>query len=302
MNLLTVSGQLAAAVADSATFAVSYPSNASPDFGAVDEGAFFGAMEHKFVLGQGVLDFPTQFDLTFTGTTITVTNKSGSTWAAGTDWRLELRQQGKRIYMSERANGTGRTINRAARSDTVLMNLGAPDVADPDGISASQSITANTAALLNGAVGATLDVPRNVVGAWTGAAVATVVGYDEYGEVMKESSASGTTFTGKKAFKKITSIKTDANVTLATFGTGDVLGLPVFLPSAGHVLKELQDGVAATAGTFVAGIRVAGGSTATSGDVRGTYDPNAAADGDKVFQILASLPDPQFTGIDQYSA
>jgi hypothetical protein len=302
MNLLTATGRLAAAVPDAGTFAVSYPSNASPDFGAVDEGAFFGAMGHKFVLGQGELEFPTQFDLTFTTSTITVTNKSGSTWAAGTDWTLQLNQQGKRIFRTESATGTGRTINRAARSDSVLMNLGAPDTADADGISASQSVLAAAAALLNGAVGATLDVPRNVVGAWTGAAVVTVVGYDEYGEVVKESSASGTTFTGKKAFKKITSIKPDANITLATFGTGDVLGLPVFLPSAGHVVKELQDGVAATAGTFVAGIRVAGGSTATSGDVRGTYDPNAACDGDKVFQIIASLPDPQFTGIDQYAA
>ena len=49
-------------------------------------------------------------------------------------------------------------------------------------------------------------------------------------------------------------------------------------------------GAAPTAGTIVAGVTTAGGSTATTGDVRGTYDPNAACDGSKVFELILALP------------
>lgn len=301
MSRVTVSGVLSAAVADAGTFAVSYPTRPSPDFGPYDEGSFYLAMEHKMTMGQQLLAFPNKFDITLGTGSITVTNKSGASWPASTAWTLELNIQGKSVYRNEIVGGTGKSVNRMARADTFLMNLGAPDTADADGISASQSVTTLVAALLDGAVGATLDVARNVVGSWTGTAVVTVTGYDEYGNVMKESSASGTTFTGKKAFKKITSIIPVGSITAATFGTGDVLGLPAFLPGTGNVVKELQDGVAATAGTPVAGIRTAGGSTATTGDVRGTYDPSAACDGDKVFQLIVALPDPAYLGIDQYA-
>ena len=286
-------GTLSAAVPDGGTFTVSYPSRPSPDYGYYDEGAFYGSMSHGLTVNQTSIPYPTKFDLTFGTANITVTNKSGATWPVGAYWTLDLGMQGKPIFLKDVAGGTGRRVNRAYRADVALINLGAPDAASANGLSLSQSVTSGVSANFDGAIGQTLDVPRNVVGAWTGTAVVTVTGYDEYGQLMKESSASGTTFTGKKAFKKVTSIVPSANITLATFGTGDVLGLPVFLPGTGNVLRELQDGAVATAGTIVGGIRTAGGSTATAGDIRGTYDPNAAADGDKVFQLLVSLPDNQ---------
>ncbi len=87
-------------------------------------------------------------------------------------------------------------------------------------------------------------------------------------------------------------------MTGATVGTGDVIGLPVFLPGTGYVLRELQDGAAATAGTIVAGVTTK--ATATTGDVRGTYDPNAACDGAKAFQLLTFLGDPGFKGVAQF--
>jgi len=85
-----------------------------------------------------------------------------------------------------------------------------------------------------------------------------------------------------------------------TIGFGDVLGLPVFLPSAAFINAELQDGVAASAGTVVAGLSPATVSTATTADVRGTYDPNAACDGSKVFELLVNLSDPTHRGNPQY--
>jgi hypothetical protein len=298
---LTIKGNLASAVLDAGTFTVNYPARPAPDFGVFDEGAFYNSMSHSLVMGQGVLAFPNKFDLTLGTASITVTNKSGATWAAGTDFILELNIAGKPIFLRDVPGGSGKKVNRSAICLDVLVNLGSPDTAAANGLTLSQSVTTLIAAPFDGAIGQTLDVPRNVVGAWTGTSVVTVTGFDEYGQAMKESSASGTTFTGKKAFKKITSIIPVGSITLATFGTGDVLGLPVFLPNAGNVVREMQDGAAPTAGTLVAGIRTAGGSVATSGDVRGTYDPNAACDGDKAFQLLVSLPDPQFLGMAQYA-
>jgi hypothetical protein len=54
----------------------------------------------------------------------------------------------------------------------------------------------------------------------------------------------------------------------------------------------------ATDGAFVAGIRTAGGSTTTSGDVRGTYTPSLATDGANVYQLLMLAGD-RYAGIAQ---
>src|SRR5690606_6346890 len=120
-------------------------------------------------------------------------------------------------------------------------------------------------AILDGALvsggEAVFDVPRNVVAAWTGTAVCTVTGKDEYGETVVESSGSGTSMTGKKALKKVTDVSFSAAVTSATVGTGDVLGLPVFLPDSVYVLAELEDGAAASPGTIVAGVSSAATAT-----------------------------------------
>lgn len=90
-----------------------------------------------------------------------------------------------------------------------------------------------------------------------------------------------------------------SSITLATVGTNNVLGLPTFLPGTGFVLRELQDDAAPTAGTIVAGVTTAGGSTATTGDVRGTYTPNATPDGAKRFALICALLEPEFLGMAQ---
>ena len=189
----------------------------------------------------------------------------------------------------------------------MVINLGAPITADADGVCASQSGTAATAMTINGALAsggvATFDVPRNVVGAWTNTATLTVTGTDEYGKTLVETSGSGTSMTGVKAFKTVTSVVPSANITSATVGTGDVLGLPVHVPKAttGYVLKEIQDDALATAGTVVAGLTRNTESTATTADVRGTYDPNAACDGAKAFSLIVVIPDPEYQGNPQYA-
>jgi len=322
-------------------------------------------------------------------------------------------------------------VKHSALGNLINVNLGSPDVADANGIVESQDLTSagvfsvNTtaaAAIAAAALAGTLDVPRNIVAAWTTSATLTITGTDEYGNTIVESSSAGTSFTGKKAFKTVTNVATDTNITGLTVGTGDVLGLPLFVNNASKVLQELKDGailarkpgkvyimdhhleaavdagtalelnspvagnisklsvvtrgtittggavtveVATTAvdglsvvvadgaaagdldtdtptaghastavavgdrieiipaagfnasadlfyileidvtpagqldGTFVAGVSSA--ATATTGDVRGTYDPSAACDGSDAYNLLIATEEPKYLGVAQFA-
>lgn len=254
---------------------------------------------HKLVVKNGgSFDNDAEFNVSVAGSTVTLTNRTEATIPAGSEVFLELKLKGN-TSADPRPDFGGKVGN----VQTVMVNLGAPATADADGVCASQAGTANTNMTIDGALAsggvATFDVPRNVVAAWTNTAVLTVTGTDEYGNVIVESSESGTSMVGKKAFKTITRVVPSANITGATVGTGDVLGLPFFLPSAGYILKEFEDGAAATPGTTVAGVQTE--PTATTGDVRGTYDPNSACNGDKNFSLLIAVEGELHRGADQYA-
>ena len=200
-----------------------------------------------------------------------------------------------------KANGSKRGV---PLNPIMQVDLGAPVAASANAISLSQSVTGGVAALLNGALGGTLDVPRNVVAAWTNTAVCTVTGTDVYGRTLVESSASGTSMTGKKAFKTITSVVFSASVTSATVGTGDVLGLPYRIGGKFDILAAYADNTADIASAAV----VAGDATAasaTTGDVRGTYDPNTACNGSVRFRLWLKpygvKNRAEAYGVDQYA-
>lgn len=167
-----------------------------------------------------------------------------------------------------------------------------PVVGVANSIALSQGINTGTPGLVNGALAsagvATLDVPRNVIAAWTGTAVLTVVGTDYYGQAQTENSASGTSFAGKKAFKTITSITVGANVTGATVGTGNVLGLPFRITSGGLLAMVFDN--AADAGTIVVADNT-NPATATTGDVRGTYAPAGTLNGAKFLSGMLKVAD-----------
>lgn len=303
-------GTLASAVADAATFAASYPARPGPEQGNYDEGDFFNAIGHKLVMGQATLTHPKDFDITLTTTTVTVTNKTGASWPVNSKWTLELDIPGKAVFAINQNDTVTNRMARMSRADGFLINLGASDALVTDGVLAQQNRTNAGALLVNGSIAAggvaILDCPRNLIAKSGGAdtAVITVTGKDEYGVTMVETlTLNGTTaVNGKKAFKSVSAASASAAVSNTAFiGTGDVLGLPVFLPSTGFVIKELENGTVATAGTFVAGFRTAGGHAATSADVRGTYDPSSAADADKVFQLVVCLPDGGERGVPQFA-
>lgn len=292
-KLDVVETTISSAVADDGTFTVGYPSGR-------DGGDYEGGYDHRIVsFTYGDLSVQAgDISIAFGATSATITNRTGGALAANTKFYVQLDRVGTQ-FTSKLANES-----KMALLAPVMVNLGEPNTADPNGAVASQACTAASglATGINGALAtssvATFDRPRNVVAAWTGTAALTVTGTDEYGTVIVESSASGTSLAGKKAFKTVTGVTTSADITGLTVGSGDVLGLPVFIPNAAAIIGEFEDGADATAGTVVGG--VVAEATATTGDVRGTYDPNTAMDGSTAIQLLAVLDDPSYKGVTQY--
>jgi hypothetical protein len=169
--------------------------------------------------------------------------------------------------------------------------LGAIATAAANAISLSQSVNSGVAALLNGAVGAAaIPTPRNIVAAWTNTAIVTVTGKDVHGYVLVESSASGTSFTGKKAFAIVTSVTFNANVTGATVGTGVVIGLSYRCDKADFITARVDNTV--DAATVVPADTTVP-ATATTGDVRGTVTFASAPDATKVYSVTYVVKDPE---------
>lgn len=162
---------------------------------------------------------------------------------------------------------------------------------DTDGHLATQSIaTAVTVTTFTGALAGVHDFARAVQVVASGAATSTVIvtGKDQHGNTRTETLTltGATPVIGKVAFKSLTSVYFGATAgTTVDLGSSDVFGLD-YKMTEDTVFWELEDGVAATAGTVVAG-------TATANtDPLGTYDPNSAADGSADFVIYYVVNDP----------
>lgn len=304
--LITKSLILAADWAAAGTITVGYPAGV--------EGGHLSPANHKIaVKNGGVLLQGKDFALTTVGKASAVLTLAAgvATIPAGSELFVEFHLKGDRYDIDPNiinAQSYGNIGNRVSRRQVIEVNFGSPAAIDDDGICASQNRTGAGALLINGALASggqvVLDVPRNVIADSGGAdtAVITVTGYDEFGVLMKESlTLNGTTAVpGKKAFKRITAVESSATIANGFFlGTGDVLGFPVFLPNAVNVLYDTEDGAVVTDGTFVAGVLTK--PTATTGDVRGTYDPNSACDGSKRFSVVMLCDDPTYLGAPQFA-
>jgi hypothetical protein len=131
----------------------------------------------------------------------------------------------------------------------------------------------------------------------------TIEGEDLYQRTMIEkiSAIPGKT-EGKKAFTKIHRITSNHPCTgHVLIGTGNKLGLPVFLPLAGYLIREIINGEGITGGIVVAGETAY--PTATTGDRRGTYSPpeTLAPNGKRNIHLLLSLLAPGNIGIPDYA-
>lgn len=292
MKQKTLSGVLAALVANGATFVIAYPNN-------TDAGVYFGAVEHELEIAGRVYTVPDGFSMAFGANGITVTNNTGGSLSAGTKYSATLKVAGIPI----------KDVKRTVLATQAMIALGAPDALVANGVCTSQTPGAAGALNIDGTLksgnAAVFDVPRgvSVTGAANDAAkVFTITGLDEYGATVKETitGVNANTVAGKKAFKKVTSVSINAAAAGAiTVGTTDVLGLPIFLADGDFVLREMEDGTVRTTGVFVAGDQSK--PTATTGDVRGTYDPASACNGALSFRLLLSTLTPDYLGLKQFS-
>lgn len=422
MSLDILRATPSSAVATAGTITFAYPAGRSAgSYGAYGHKAFIKGLQVHASVDLG------QFSLTFN----TVASGITFTWLGSTSIpaNTEVVLQVNMVGQDDQAPWAIPGMKRMAYAPMMRIDLGSPKATDDDAIAESQTVTgAGTAFVLDGVqsdlyggANVKLDVPRALTGGWSNSAVITVTGKDEYGDVIVEQSASGTTFAGKKAFAEITSVTTSATITGAKIGIADILGLPVYVEKAHQIVGELRDGrmigvkqgkirlhwnaeqvsvLAGTvgaielispvagvvtkltvvtrvavgtggavtakvgttdidglsvtvadsstkgttasdtptaghasavvakdsriqivfadafattgaldgyieieptdvaSGTFVAGVQTA--PTATTGDVRGTYDPEDACDGILAFSLLALVPDPTYKGVDNY--
>lgn len=283
---------LSALTGSGGSFTAAYPTGRSSD-------DFLGGTDHQIHTQsyRALYSKLGDFSISFGASLITVTNTCEISLALGTKVWLNLDR-------AEISDGEATDFSNPAKMmemKAVKIALGAPAASVATAVAASQAATAlaGLATGINGTLAAggvaTFDVPRNVVAAWTGTAVLTVTGTDSFGTVIVESSASGTTMTGKKAFKTVTGVSVSADVTGLTIGNAKVLGLPVFLADVPDVVREIDDGAVATAGTVVAGVTAA--PTATTGDCRGTYAPNGTPNGTKVFELIVFVRQPNYRGV-----
>jgi hypothetical protein len=318
--LSTIKGTLAAAVAaSSGTFTATVPMPGA-DLKSFQEmfgrtaGSFYGAMGHSLVIGNNQpLTYIRDFTVTLTNqSTLTITNKTSSAWPAGAAFILQLDQRGQRYYQDNDPVFARKTMPFALAS-LALINLGMPATASNTAIVGTAAFGTTTSAAGTEKLTAPVynDVPRAVSitsssASDTSAYTCKVTGTDVFGQTMSEllTFNGAATVNGNKAFATVTSVKaihasgTALNGSVSV-GTTTKLGLPVFVPSAGFVVKEILDGAVATSGTFAYGITTAGGSTTTTGDVRGTYIPNTAPDGAKTYELLVAVADPGCIGIPQ---
>ena len=131
----------------------------------------------------------------------------------------------------------------------------------------------------------------------------TINGYDIYGVPMSEviaAPAGASTVNGKKAFKYISSVVpafTDAHN--YSVGTTDIYGFPLRSDNFGDVAIN-YNAAAITANTGYVAAVTTSPATTTTGDVRGTYALQSAADGSKrlvVRQFITPANMPSVTGL-----
>ena len=126
-----------------------------------------------------------------------------------------------------------------------------------------------------------------VSGTSTAAVIFTVSGYDIYGVPMSEaitvpiSTTTATTTNGKKAFKYSASVTPNVtNAITYSVGTTDIYGLPIRSDNFGDLaINYNATGITANTG-YVAAVTTSPATT-TTGDVRGTYALQSAADASK---------------------
>jgi hypothetical protein len=291
-----LSTTVSAAVPTGGTLTFAYPAGKTA-------GTYRGAYgQEMYVEGLQVRALcPVDFSISYGASVATVTWNGATAIPANTTCRLQSTYIG---YLDEEQHRPTAANMRTQDFVLCFVDFGAVPTAVTNQYAAAQAVGAAGNLTLAAAANLINPVPVNVqmvsAGAGDTTQTATIFGLDEYGQVMTERlSMNGTTIVlGKKAFKSITRIAMSAATAgNISAGFGKVYGLPVYLPMAALVLRELQDGAIPTAGTIVAGDNSL--PTSTTGDVRGTWSPNATPNGTITFSLILSIPSARYFGLTQ---
>lgn len=201
---------------------------------------------------------------------------------------------------------------------TTITYTTADDGASPfDNAATPAPTTITTATGATASVWA-LDVARNITAAVTHASsvvamTITITGYDYWKQKVVETldiAATGTSQTaaGKKAIPYVESIAItsadNATTNTLNLGWGDVLGLPYRLAKSAD-LMALWVGTSEELASATVVVADATTASATTGDVRGTIDPNTALGSEADVYVWMLVADNSsangLKGVDQYA-
>lgn len=293
MSNRIVQGVVAADVADGATLTVAYPAGTS-------KGNFQFGVDNAITIGQNTYKAPGKATFVYGAASVVITNKTGATWKAGLPYIAQMDMPGTE---SGQLMTGGKRAPRVVPVPLRYLDLGSPAALSAGGLRAAAPVAAGGA--ITPLLQTALDVPRNItlaLGASEVGRTFTITSLDALGNTVVETiaGAAAGTITGKKAHSSNIVVSVDAacagNISI---GWGNVLGLPLYVGGAQMILKELQDGAAAAAGTLVVGDQTQ--PSGTTGDVRGTYVPAVAPDGTKAYALIVMCLDPGYPGADQFT-
>lgn len=267
-----------------------------------NEGSFFSAINHNLGIDGQFYLCPKDFIVTMKQDHLAFHWHGPKDLRRGMLLNLQLEEPGGDFYFDQKR---GTTILNMVQSSLYLVNLGGPRVENANLFVRSQAVIGNAPLPLSGEQPYT---SRNVVIHSTqdnSHCIFRLEGVDLYGRPMVEEIKGPSEETGRtdgaKAFTKLTKITVKGECRgEISVGTGSRLGLPVFLPAAGFVIRETMNGVAVAGGVVTPGETRF--PTATTSDTRGTYSPPRPheLDGRTAIHLLVSLPSPGNIGLPDY--
>ena len=267
----------------------------------VNEGSFFGAIDHTLGIESRFFRSPRDFIVIPTADNLVIHWNVNVNVPAGALLYFQLQEQGGDYYTDSK---TGVTVRGMVQAPTFLVNLGS--VRDRDAVHYVQPTQVSSAGRLLLA-SSKPDVPRNLIvysDADESHRIFAIHGEDMYLRPMVEhikGPAAGKA-NGKKAFAKVTKITIDGACRgTVNIGTGNRLGLPSFVPGPGYILQEMVNGTPVTGGMIVPGeLNLANAST---GDRRGTYTPppSVILNGRDSLQLFLILPNPGNIGTPDFA-
>jgi len=266
-----------------------------------NEGSFFGSSEHTLTIETNFFRSPKDFVVVPTRERIVIHWLTNIEVPSGAICYLHLQEQGGDFYTDP---STGHTIKGMVKADTFMINLGAVKSTDPEYYISDTKINEPGRLILERR---RPDTVRNITVTSNKNESSTmfrIEGEDIYLNPIVEhiQGPNKGTVEGKKSFLKVTKVSTnEACNGIISVGIGDCIGLPVFIPSPGYLIRELINGLEVTGGIITPGEVIF--PKASTGDRRGTYKPPQDTDlsQNKSIQLFVMLPNPGNIGSPDYS-